>query len=436
MATGATAPFAARCATPSPSTANGRHARRPASRSSSSSGIPRAAARMAWESADPLVRYRTFEELGTDLPHPMSDHVPMDMFACECDCGGVKVRLVLPESEDLVVDVYSALGKPNDDPHWADLWHGSVALAAAIFANPDVVRGKRVVDLGCGLGLGGIAAAMCGAKEVVMTDREERALWCSLAGCALNGVADVTPLTGDTNEPDGVTMPPLPTQLPCSDIRAHPSKCVVSAAKVDWFEPETAPTGFDVVLACDVLYTPESVDAIAALVLRLFDGNGSNGAGTVRARGSARAFPGESREVHGADGGPDEDPRVDGFSRRSGRGRVERASGAGAGERRDGAEGVRQPRGGGDGGEAQHVRRGGGGGWRMKRKRTHVFELIHRLSRKCWLTLTRTHASIGSNARSLARGGVHAACARPGCVHTDAGIPVPFFGERSVAEWM
>ena len=234
---------------------------------------------MAWESADPLVRYRTFEELGTDLPHPMSDHVPMHMFACECDCDGVKVRLVLPESEDLVVDVYSALGKPNDDPHWADLWHGSVALAAAIFANPDVVRGKRVVDLGCGLGLGGIAAAMCGAKEVVMTDREERALWCSLAGCVANGVENVQPLTGETNEPDGVSLPPLPTHFPCSEIRAHPSKCVVSAAKVDWFEPDAAPSGFDVVLACDVLYTPEAVDAIATLVLRLFDGNDAGGAG-------------------------------------------------------------------------------------------------------------------------------------------------------------
>ena len=234
---------------------------------------------MAWESADPLVRYRTFEEIETDLPHPMSDHVPMHMFACECDCDGVKVRLVLPESEDLVVDVYSALGKPNDDPHWADLWHGSVALAAAIFANPDVVRGKRVVDLGCGLGLGGIAAAMCGAKEVVMTDREERALWCSLAGCVANGIENVAPLTGETNEPDGVPLPPLPTQFPCSDIRAHPSKCAVSAAKVDWFEPDTAPSGFDVVLACDVLYTPEAVDAIATLVLRLFDGNDCGGAG-------------------------------------------------------------------------------------------------------------------------------------------------------------
>ena len=146
---------------------------------------------MAWESADPLARYRTFEELAIDLPHPMSDHVPMDMFACRCDCGGTEVRLVLPESEDLVVDVYSALRKPDDDPHWADLWHGSVALAAAIFADPESVRGKRVVDLGCGLGLGGIAAAMCGAKEVVMTDREERALWCSLAGSVANGLQNV-----------------------------------------------------------------------------------------------------------------------------------------------------------------------------------------------------------------------------------------------------
>ena len=43
---------------------------------------------------------------------------------------------------------------------------------------------------------------------------------------------------------------------------------------------------------------------------------------------------------------------------------------------------------------------------------------------------------VGRLIRPLAREGVHAACARPGCVHTDAGIPVPFFGDRSDAEWM
>ena len=206
-----------------------------------------------------------------DLPHPMSDHVPMDMFACRCDCGGTEVRLVLPESEDLVVDVYSALRKPDDDPHWADLWHGSVALAAAIFADPESVRGKRVVDLGCGLGLGGIAAAMCGAKEVVMTDREERALWCSLAGSVANGLQNVRQMPEEDNQPDGVALPPLPLDFPSSTIVPHESQCVVTARKVDWFEPEKAPTGFDVVLACDVLYTPAAVDAIATLVLKLFE---------------------------------------------------------------------------------------------------------------------------------------------------------------------
>ena len=100
---------------------------------------------------------------GAHLPHPHSDHVRMEMYGATVRCRARDVRLVLPESEDVVVDVYSALGRPNDDPHWADLWHGGAALAAEIFAEPELVRGKRVIDLGCGLGIAGIAAAMVGA---------------------------------------------------------------------------------------------------------------------------------------------------------------------------------------------------------------------------------------------------------------------------------
>ncbi|GFH16959.1 uncharacterized protein HaLaN_13485 [Haematococcus lacustris] len=42
------------------------------------------------------------------------------------------------------------------------------------------VRGKRVADLGSGLGVAGIAAALAGAREVVMLDREPLALQCGL----------------------------------------------------------------------------------------------------------------------------------------------------------------------------------------------------------------------------------------------------------------
>lgn len=33
------------------------------------------------------------------------------------------------------------------------------------------MSGKRVLDLGTGTGIAGLAAAQCGAKEVILTDR-------------------------------------------------------------------------------------------------------------------------------------------------------------------------------------------------------------------------------------------------------------------------
>ena len=41
-------------------------------------------------------------------------------------------------------------------------WPSSIALASLILARPELVRGKRVADLGCGLGLAGMAAAFAG----------------------------------------------------------------------------------------------------------------------------------------------------------------------------------------------------------------------------------------------------------------------------------
>ncbi len=44
-------------------------------------------------------------------------------------------------------------------PYWAYPWPGGCALIAHLVAHPDLVKGKRVLDLGAGSGLGGIAAA-------------------------------------------------------------------------------------------------------------------------------------------------------------------------------------------------------------------------------------------------------------------------------------
>ncbi|HSU09647.1 MAG TPA: hypothetical protein VLK57_10630, partial [Pseudonocardia sp.] len=51
----------------------------------------------------------------------------------------------------------------NDEypPYWAELWPSSIALARAVAAAAPV--GARVLELGCGLGLPSITAALCGA---------------------------------------------------------------------------------------------------------------------------------------------------------------------------------------------------------------------------------------------------------------------------------
>src|SRR5947208_13754324 len=47
------------------------------------------------------------------------------------------------------------------DPYWAKLWPAAPLLAEAIVRNP-LPRGTRVLELGCGSGLAGIAALACG----------------------------------------------------------------------------------------------------------------------------------------------------------------------------------------------------------------------------------------------------------------------------------
>jgi predicted nicotinamide N-methyase len=60
-------------------------------------------------------------------------------------------------------------------PYWADLWHSAIGLADYILKDPSIGPGKQVLELGCGLGLPGMAAGKKGA-EVILTDYLSEAL--------------------------------------------------------------------------------------------------------------------------------------------------------------------------------------------------------------------------------------------------------------------
>lgn len=76
-----------------------------------------------------------------------------------------------------------------DVPFWCVPWAGGQALARYVLDHPSVVRGRHVVDFGCGSGLVAIAAAIAGASSVHAIDIDPLAE----AACLLNADAnDVT----------------------------------------------------------------------------------------------------------------------------------------------------------------------------------------------------------------------------------------------------
>jgi predicted nicotinamide N-methyase len=72
-------------------------------------------------------------------------------------------------------------------PYWAFAWPGGQAVARHIIDNPDIVRGKRVLDVGAGSGLGAIAAAFAGGRATA-NDIDEFARAAIGLNAALNGV--------------------------------------------------------------------------------------------------------------------------------------------------------------------------------------------------------------------------------------------------------
>jgi len=88
------------------------------------------------------------------------------------DVAGVAVELLHPaNSDDLITE--ADFVKDERLPYWADIWPSSHALAAHV-ARMDG-RGKRALELGCGVGLVMTAAARAG-YEPLATDYYEDAL--------------------------------------------------------------------------------------------------------------------------------------------------------------------------------------------------------------------------------------------------------------------
>ncbi len=141
------------------------------------------------------------------------------------------VHVLLPADWEALRHDEGAAGRPV--PFWARPWPSGTALAQALADDPPPA-GTRVLELGCGLAAPSIVAARAGAV-VLATDGATDAVAFAAHSLALNQV------TGE-----------------------------VAHAAWAGHGGQLAERGpFDLVLAGDVLYTPENADAAVRLLPRL-----------------------------------------------------------------------------------------------------------------------------------------------------------------------
>lgn len=132
-----------------------------------------------------------------------------------------------------------------------NVWDGAQLLLRYIEKVPNIVKNKRVIELGSGCGIVGVAAAICGCKEVIMTDLAY-ALPLMRENVDINRVAwKDTDVVVSCKECDWFQPPPVDELLGHYDSKAD----VLLVADCVWLSSLIAP-----LLRTLKLYTTESTD--------------------------------------------------------------------------------------------------------------------------------------------------------------------------------
>jgi predicted nicotinamide N-methyase len=147
------------------------------------------------------------------------------------ELGGRTVRYLRPADPSALLElpeVIAAYDRDGDAPYWAHLWPPVPLMAQAVF-HARWPAEATVLEVGCGIGVVGLAAAAAG-RTVAVSDKQPPAVRLAVANAALNGLT-------------------------------------VEGLELDWFHP--IERTFDVILGCDVTYDADFHAPLLGMISRM-----------------------------------------------------------------------------------------------------------------------------------------------------------------------
>ncbi len=137
---------------------------------------------------------------------------------------GLEIEIIKPADPDAILEEAVQSEEDGGDenpgwqPYWAEAWESALALGALLIEKDR--RCRKVIDLGCGLGVSGCVAAALGAEVVL----------------------------GDS----------APPSIDFAQWNAWPWRERTNVRLLDWNSDRLEHLGYDVILGADILYERDS----------------------------------------------------------------------------------------------------------------------------------------------------------------------------------
>lgn len=149
-------------------------------------------------------------------------------------------------------------------------WEAGFFLSEFIFNNSHIFKDKRIMELGSGCGMAGVALSRVSARSILCTDGDKETLQNCLQNLRVNGL-QVTEISADVTEPANLDVPPISVQ------------------RLRWEDGAASlPTdSIDVIVGADLTYDPVNIPPLIKVLKEILLSSREHLDGAVAATAAA-----------------------------------------------------------------------------------------------------------------------------------------------------